>query len=122
MQYDAERVDIGEDADRFAADLLGGGVRRRHQLQYGAGLIRSPRVAIELLGDSKIEQLDFAFVLDQDVGRLQIAMNDRVLMRVLHGFAYGAEQSQALGDGAYFIPRVLGERHAQYSRDKECSI
>src|ERR1051326_2889970 len=99
MQYDAERVDIGEDADRFAADLLGGGVSRCHELQYGAGLIRSPRVAIELLGDTKIEQLDFASVLDQDVGRLQIAMNDRVLVRVLNGFAYGAEQSQALEIG-----------------------
>ena len=77
----AERVDIGGRRDRLAEHLLGRGVFARHHRRLRAG---EPGLGsgFEQLGDAEIEQLHGAFVGDQDVGRLEIAMDDEIAVRV----------------------------------------
>jgi hypothetical protein len=44
------------------------------------------RTGIERLGQAKIENLDRAIVAHLDVGRLQVAMDDAVLVSLFEGF------------------------------------
>ena len=39
---------------------------------------------IKQFGDPEIEQMDATVIADQNVGRLQIAMNDQIAVRILH--------------------------------------
>ncbi len=65
-----------------------------------------------MFGDAKIQQAHAAIVLDQNVGRLQIAMDDGLAMRMLHGFADQAKQLQALRDGKIMFPAISRQRSA----------
>ena len=49
--------------------------------------------------------------LDQDVGRLQVAVDDPLLVGVLHRRADQAEQGQPLGHGQAVLVAILGDRH-----------
>ena len=51
---------------------------------------------IEQLRDAEVEQLRRAFGRHQDVGGLQVAVHDQVLVRVLDGAADVEEQLQPL--------------------------
>ena len=66
----------------------------------------------EQLGDTKVEKLRHAIVGYQDVARLQVAMNDEVLMSELDGGAHGAKQLQPLVDGESMGVAVLVNGHA----------
>ena len=48
--------------------------------------------------DAEIEDLRLAAFCDQDVGRLQIAVDDAALVRVLHGVREPADEPDACGD------------------------
>ncbi len=82
-----------------AAHLLGAGVLRRHQLQPGRG--RRERLArelgIEQLGDAEVQQLGRAVGDHEHVGRLDVAVDDQVLVRVLDGGADVTKELQARG-------------------------
>ena len=86
VQQHAERVDVGGGRDHLAADLFRAGVFRRHQREaVRRGRVRlAAKVGIEQLGDAEIEQLGRAVGGHQDVGGLDVAMDDQVLVRVLH--------------------------------------
>ena len=88
----AKRINVGLDSDPVAADLLRRGVSGRHQAQPGARLFRRAVKALQLFGDPEVEQANGPIRLDEDVGGLQITMDDRVLMGVLHGLAHGAKE------------------------------
>src|SRR6185436_2901926 len=75
-----EREDVGAVVDRGAADLLGrqvGGGAERH-----AGARQVTRHVGEL-GDAEVHDLHRAVGGDPDVGRLDVAVDDAVTMRVL---------------------------------------
>ena len=96
VEQDAERVDVRRRGHRLAADLLRARVFRRHQLQPRRG--RRQRLPAELrvqqLGDAEVEQLGRAVGRHQHVGRLDVAVDDQVLVRVLDGGADVAEERQ----------------------------
>ena len=89
VEQDAERVDVRRRGHRLAADLLRARVFRRHQLQPRRG--RRERLPAELrvqqLGDAEVEELGRAVGHHQHVGRLDVAVDDQVLVRVLDGGA-----------------------------------
>ena len=96
----AKRVDVGRGRDRLAAHLLGRRVLRRHR---PAAEPRQRRVVLALvarivqdLGDAEVEQLDRAVGGDERVRRLEIAMDDEVLVRVLDAVADRGEEREAL--------------------------
>ena len=61
--------------------------------------VNNSSLGAEKLGDAEVEQLRFALLRDENVRRFQIAMNDKVLMRVGDRRADLAEERQALGRG-----------------------
>ena len=111
-QHQAEAVDVRRRRDRCARELLRRGVRRRERPRSAR-----PRHAVvgvrEELRDPEVEQLHarpLLGVLDQDVGRLEVAVDDRVQVRVRHGVARLQEQPEALCERER--PGDVGDRHA----------
>ena len=58
-----------------------------------------PIAGVEQLGDTEIQQLGVAFGGHQDVGGLEVAVDDQVLVRVLDRVANGVISTQPLRDG-----------------------
>ena len=54
------------------------------------------QLGLQQLGDTEVEQFDGAIGCDDDVARLDVAVNDKVLVRVLNGIAHAKKQRQAL--------------------------
>ena len=69
-------------------------------------------VGAEQLGDAEIEESRRAVLGDQDVARLQIAVDDEVAVRVMHGIADAPEQGQARLHGQGVALAVLVDGHA----------
>ena len=110
VEDDAEGPDVGAPIDRLAARLLGrhvggradDGAERRRTLRHrrrvqriggAARVIRSER-----LRETEVEHLDRAVGPHLDVRRLQIAMDDAVLVRGLEGVGDLPRDRQSLGD------------------------
>src|SRR5208282_6419035 len=83
VEYDAERVHVRMHANAVTTDLFGGGVGGRHQAQSSAGLIHGSIEGLDLLGDAEIEEADGAVIFHENIGRLQIAMDDGLTVSVL---------------------------------------
>ena len=77
-QGGAESVDVGGPAWRIAGEDFGSGERRRTGEGAGGCLESACDV-----GDSEIAQCPFAVVGEQDIGRLDVAVQNSVLMRGL---------------------------------------
>ena len=74
VEDDAERVDVGALVDLLAEDLLGRHVLRRADDVAGLGELR---VAFALRGgDAEVHDLEQAFLVDQHVRGLEVAMHD----------------------------------------------
>ena len=99
VKYYAEGPDVGASVDRLAARLLGTHISRRAQdharLRHRQrkrrrhGGARTWRDCAELargLGEAEIENLDHAGGREFDVGRLQIAMDDAILVGRFQAF------------------------------------
>ena len=69
VQNDAERIDIGLDADTIAANLFGRSVRGREEPETSAGEVGWGVNALELLRDTEIEEADGSFTFYEDIGR-----------------------------------------------------
>ena len=96
----AQTVDITRGADVFAAHLFGAGVLWRHHALEGESLADAlSAFGIEQFRDAKIEQLWFAFRGHADIRRLDVAVNDQMLMRVGDGRANFAEKFESLVHG-----------------------
>src|ERR1700693_193939 len=96
VKNDSKGINVGTDSDTIATNLLGRRVGRRHHSQPSHGLVDLQVQALQLFGNTEIEQADRAIVLDQDVGRLKVTGDDCVTVRVLHRLAHGPEQLQTL--------------------------
>ncbi len=83
VQHDAEREDVGARVDGAALDLLGRHVRHRAHddalTRLGDGLEFRSRVCSHL-GQAEVEHLHAAVARHHDVGGLQIAMHDALLV------------------------------------------
>jgi hypothetical protein len=96
-QHDAELVDVGGGGDGVTLDLFRAGVGRRHGSRGRAGHRRAGR-RFQQLGDPEVEQLGHAVGRDQDVARLEVAVDHEIRVSELHGAAHLSEQSQARVD------------------------
>ena len=97
---DAEGVDVGARIDRLALDLLGAHVQRR--AHGDAALRQVERLAVvgEAARQAEVGDLDLALARQQDVFRLDVAMDDAQLAGPLQGgghLAHDAQGQQHLG-------------------------
>ena len=111
----AERIDIGERGDLLLArGLLGTHVKRRADALDGKrlGARRGEVATVEHLGDAKVDDLrrrSSVLLDDHDIARLEVAVDDAVLMRVMHRAADRREEFQPRCDRQL----ALVARHAQ---------
>ena len=114
-EQQAEGIDVGRGGDRLAGELLGAGIFGRREAQRRARLpqpLGAGRFRVEELGDAEVEQPYLAALGQQDVGRLEIAMDDEVNMGVVHRLADLLEQGQPLAEAESPLVGGDGERPA----------
>ena len=75
---DAERVDVGRGRDRAAARLLGREVLARPEHRAGLG---HAVLDVERARDAEVRDLDLALLAEQDVLRLDVAVDEAVVVR-----------------------------------------
>ena len=109
VEHDAERVDVRSGGDPLAADLLGAGVVRREGVMPRLGQARRRgAVGGEQRGDAEVEQLGVTGGGDQDVGRLDVAVDHQALVGIRERGAHLLHQSDAGADAGRvrLAPRV----------------
>ena len=128
QQY-SQDIDVAGGGDGVAAHLFRTGVCGRHHAvvdvshRHGVGRM----AGIEQLGDAEVQQLHLARRGDQDVVGLQVAMDDQILVGVMHGGAHGPHQRDPLGNWqpatfAIHIDRLaIDVLHDQIGRAVGCS-
>ena len=114
VQDDAERVDVGLDAvaarrESARAPRRPASCRRNAVSVWSAARVDAHRAASRCRSRAASR---VPSARDQDVRRLEVAMDDQMPVRVLHGFADVAERAQPLATERRCVPAVLGERNA----------
>ena len=101
VEQHAEGIDVGGGSDRLALHLLRGGELRRERAASVQGergaLPRS--LLVQQLRDAEVQQLHDAVAGDQDVGRLDVAVDDQIRVRVLDGAHDLKKERDAAGEG-----------------------
>ena len=117
VEHDAQRIDVRRGAERRARDLLRRHVLRRVRAAGELGLSRRPFLPfIQQLGDPEVEQPDLTVAGDEDVRRLEIAVDDEPAVRVADGLHDLPEQAHARGQVERLGRAVLvDERPSTYS-------
>ena len=96
----AERVDVAArvDVERLARDVLGAHVRERSQDLAGACLDEAERegLRVERTREPEVDDLEPPFRVDEHVAGLQVAVDDALLMAVVHGLAHAEEELEPL--------------------------
>ncbi len=113
VEHYPQRVDVGGGGNRPAGNLLRSCVLGCHGLaaelcQFG----RSGALFLQQFRDSEIQQVDVASCGHQDVGGLQVAMNDQVGVRVLDCAQDLLKELQPLANRQPVRVAVGGERRA----------
>ena len=99
VEQHAQGVDVAPGIDRLPVQKFGTGVHRSHGAAIDTGdLGQSRLVRVEQLGDSEVEQPDLPRFGHEDVGRLEVAMNHLLRVRILHGVQNLQKELQAFGD------------------------
>ena len=94
VQREAERVDIACRGERLGLQLLGAGVTHG---KTGRGITeRCCPCLVQKLTGAKVEQLGAVLRRDQDVGWLEVAVQDEVAMSFDDGFAELLQHRQKL--------------------------
>jgi hypothetical protein len=101
IEHRAQGIDIGCGALGRAAHLLGAGIVRRQQTLLRKGLVGR---GSENPGDPEIQQLRLASRVNQNVGRLDVAVDDQVAVGVSDRVAYFEEQAKCAAQVQ--LPRV----------------
>jgi hypothetical protein len=97
-QDHTKRVDVGARVDRFRSGqhLFGAHVRERPQELSGLRFHgRHQHLRADRARDAEVEHLRLTVGGDEDVARLEVAMNDAALMRVLYRIADQRHQLDA---------------------------
>ncbi len=95
VEQNTEGVNVGSGGDRTTGDLLGRRVGEGERALAFAGEDRCHdrrRTVFEQLGDSEVEQLHPTIVADEDVRRLDVAVDDQVGVGVRHRRQHLQEQ------------------------------
>ena len=101
VEQHAERVHVGRRGQGLAANLLRAGARGREHpgvARRGLGAARDQGRGQEL-GEPEVEEDRLAFLVDQDVRGLQVAVHHQAAVGVVHGVADLAHQADALDEG-----------------------
>ena len=100
VEHNTKRINVRRAGHRLTAYLLRAGIFRSHDPPVHARHQRCiQEFRIEQLCDSKVQQPRKTFLGNQNVAGFQIAMDDQILVRILHGGTDRAKQSQAARDG-----------------------
>ena len=111
----AERVDVGTRIDGFATHLFGCHVRQRSgnlARRLGGGLIDIGDRARQLR-DAEIQHFRPALRRDDDIGRLEVAMDDAALVRFFESGGHVAGKRDDLSLGQRPGGDALGERRSR---------
>ena len=108
VEDEAEGVDVGGGGDGLAGDLLGAGVLGREAPDVGHGLEGLGGV-VEDGGDAEVEEARASVVADDDVGGLEVSVDDEVGVGVLDGGADLVEEVEALVEGEVVVLGVVGD-------------
>ena len=83
IQHGPQRINVGQASEflRLAFGLLWGHVARRSHDGAGAGM---PVVSIHFLSQAEVSHLGQVFLGEQNIGRLQVAVDDIQRMRMAH--------------------------------------
>src|SRR4051812_3759065 len=118
VKQHAQRVDVATGVDVHARKLglLGAHVEwsTDELVEFGEQRPLGERPAGRL-GHAEVDDFGYGRVVDdryQDIGGLQIAVNDPLLVGVLHRPADEDEQLQPLGDGKPFTVAIVCDRDA----------
>ena len=98
VEEDAERPDVARRGHSLAAELLGRGVARREPSLGEARGVPVRLLGVQDLRDPEVEQLRHAGGRDQDVPRLEVAVDEQPLVRVVDRGADVAEEREARRD------------------------
>ena len=82
VEQQAECMHVGRRGRLVATDLLGGSIGGCEQARARFGGEGLRVFLVELLGDAEVEQLDGAAAIDEDVARLDVAVDDGMTVRV----------------------------------------
>ena len=109
VEEDAEGVDVAGGGDVLAAGLLGAGVMRGHHRGQGDGGVARGMGELDDFGDAEIEELGLAVGGDEDVGGLDVAVDDAGVVGALDGGADFAEEAEAVVDGKVELVAELAD-------------
>jgi len=113
IQQDTQGIDVRRFGDRLSTHLLGAGVLQGHRTPLGSrDQRRLEEFRIQQLGDSEVQEPGHSILGDQNVARLEVAMNHQILVRVLHGRADTEEQLQAGTSRELVQAAILVDRNA----------
>ena len=93
----------------LARGLLGGHVRRRPHDRAAGGQFA---VARQKLGQPEVADVRLAALVEQDVGRLQVAVQDAPLVRVVHRLGHGRDHPHGGPGIGGEVRQPLGEARA----------
>lgn len=110
VQHSAQHVDVGRRGHRLTPKLFGRRILRRQRAHVRCRLIGQRLLGLQELRDAEVQQLHLADPRDEDVRRLQVAVHDEGLVRVLGGVAHDAEQAQPFFDRQPLPVAMSGDR------------
>ena len=114
VQDCAQAIDVG---GRREAPLHARRLLRRHvgRSPHDGARLRQVAVALDAPGQAEVGHVRLAVLVDQDVGRLQVAMEDAALMGVVHRLGDGRDQPGRGADVAAEVVAPLVEAGARRS-------
>ncbi len=113
VEHDPERIHVGPDIETVGCpvELFGGHVGERAHELTDVGVHRGEgRVAVGVSRHAEVDDLRTPRGIDQNVSRLQIAMDDALLMAVSDRPTGLAEERDAVADGEPPLGRIAGDR------------
>jgi hypothetical protein len=107
--HDPEGVDVGPAVDLAHGRLLGSHVLRGAGDHAGDG---DPARALDDLGDPEVHEVHPAPLVEQDVLRLHVAMDDPLVVGVVEGVRHPAEDGHRAREGDALALQELGKAAA----------
>ncbi|HET7925583.1 MAG TPA: hypothetical protein VFL30_11835 [Rhodanobacteraceae bacterium] len=110
----AQLIDVCRRGDGLGENLFGSRVLRRHPTMIrhrgGGGVGRCAR--LEQLGQTEVEQLHDPIARDENVRRLEVAVDDETVVRRLDGGGHLRKQSETFANAELSRVAVLVDRLA----------